>query len=42
MIDILNIGGKLIYDDRIIKFEFHTSNPYVNITFRWDKDVHTE
>ncbi|KYN38525.1 hypothetical protein ALC56_07102 [Trachymyrmex septentrionalis] len=33
MVDILNIGGEPIFDDRIVKFEFHTYNPYVNTTF---------
>jgi len=33
MIDILNIGDEPIFDDRIIKFEFYTYNPYVNTTF---------
>jgi len=31
MADILNIGGEPIFDDRIVKFEFHMYNPYVNI-----------
>ena len=34
MADILNIGGESIFDDRIVKLEFHTYNPYVNTTFR--------
>jgi len=28
IVDILNIGGEPIFDDRIVKFEFHTYNPY--------------
>ncbi|XP_029659023.1 uncharacterized protein LOC115232979 [Formica exsecta] len=30
MIDILNIGGESIFDDRIVKIETHTYNPYAN------------
>ncbi|KAG5321201.1 SETMR methyltransferase, partial [Acromyrmex heyeri] len=30
MADILNIGGEPIFDDRIVKFEIHTYNPYIN------------
>jgi len=33
MIDILNIGDEPIFDDYIIKFEFHAYNLDVNITF---------
>src|SRR5215469_15307837 len=33
MIDILNIENAPVFDDRIIKFETHTYNPYANATF---------
>ncbi|KYN08602.1 hypothetical protein ALC62_00412 [Cyphomyrmex costatus] len=33
MVDILNIVGEPIFDDRIVKFEIHTYNPYANTTF---------
>ncbi|XP_018403529.1 PREDICTED: uncharacterized protein LOC108780350 [Cyphomyrmex costatus] len=33
MADILNIVGEPIFDDRIVKFEIDTYNPYANTTF---------
>ena len=30
MLDILNIEDKPFFDDRIVKIETHTYNPYVN------------
>ncbi|KYN50188.1 hypothetical protein ALC62_03756 [Cyphomyrmex costatus] len=33
MADILNIVGEPIFDNRIVKFEIHTYNPYANTTF---------
>jgi len=33
MADILNITGEPIFNDRIIKIETYTYNPYANITF---------
>lgn len=33
MNDILNIGGEPIFDERIVKLETHTYNPYANTTF---------
>ncbi|KYN15261.1 hypothetical protein ALC57_12516, partial [Trachymyrmex cornetzi] len=33
MVDILNIIGEPIFDDRIVKIETHTYNPYANTTF---------
>ncbi|KYN13967.1 hypothetical protein ALC57_13828 [Trachymyrmex cornetzi] len=33
MADILNITGEPIFDDRIVKIETHTYNPYANNTF---------
>ncbi|KYN18664.1 hypothetical protein ALC57_09023 [Trachymyrmex cornetzi] len=39
MVDILNIGGKPIFDDCIVKFEFDTYNPYVNTTFGHSEEI---
>ncbi|XP_029668605.1 uncharacterized protein LOC115238702 [Formica exsecta] len=33
MSDILSIGGEPVFDDRIVKIETHTYNPYANTTF---------
>ncbi|KAL6418695.1 hypothetical protein ACFW04_011870 [Cataglyphis niger] len=33
MSDILSIAGEPIFDDRIVKIEIHTYNPYANTTF---------
>ena len=33
MSDILSISGEPIFDDRIVKIETHTYNPYANTTF---------
>jgi len=33
MTDILNIGNDPIFDDRIVKLEVHTYNPFANTTF---------
>ncbi|XP_070171362.1 uncharacterized protein [Polyergus mexicanus] len=33
MCDILSISGEPIFDDRIVKIETHTYNPYANTTF---------
>ncbi|KAL6416884.1 hypothetical protein ACFW04_014803 [Cataglyphis niger] len=33
MSDILSIAGEPIFDDRIVKIETHTYNPYANTTF---------
>jgi len=43
MADILNIGGEPIFDDRVVKIETHTYNPYAtNVwTQRRDKNTHT-
>ncbi|XP_071579756.1 uncharacterized protein [Temnothorax nylanderi] len=32
MTEILNIGGEPVFDDRIVKIETHTFNPYANTT----------
>ena len=39
MVDISNIGGEPIFDDRIVKFEFHTYNPYINTTFGHNHEI---
>ena len=36
MADILNIGGEQIFN-RIVKFEFHMYNPYVNTTSEYSE-----
>ena len=35
--DILNIGGEPIFDDRIVKIETHTYNPYA--TFEYSDEI---
>lgn len=37
--DILSIGGEPIFDDRIVKFETHTYNPYANTTFGYSDEI---
>jgi len=39
MVDILNIKGEPIFDDRIIKMETHTYNPYANTTFGHSDEI---
>ncbi|KYN06986.1 hypothetical protein ALC62_02054 [Cyphomyrmex costatus] len=39
MADILNIVGEPIFDDRIVKFEIHTYNPYANTTFGHSDEI---
>lgn len=39
MADILNVGGKPIFDDRIVKIETHTYNPYANTTFGHSDEI---
>src|SRR5580765_7212299 len=39
MIDILNIGGELISDDRIVKIETHTYNLYANTTLGYSDEI---
>lgn len=39
MIDILNIGGEPVFDDRIVKIETHTYNPYANTTFEHSDEI---
>ncbi|XP_011647396.1 uncharacterized protein LOC105433685 [Pogonomyrmex barbatus] len=37
--DILSIEGAPIFDDRIVRIETHTYNPYVNITFGYSDEI---
>lgn len=37
--DILSIGGEPFFDDRIVKFETHTYNPYANTTFGHSDEI---
>ncbi|XP_029674264.1 uncharacterized protein LOC115242261 [Formica exsecta] len=39
MCDILSIGGEPIFDDRIVKIETHTYNPYANTTFENSDEI---
>ncbi|XP_029670904.1 uncharacterized protein LOC115240074 [Formica exsecta] len=39
MIDVLNIGGEPIFDDRIVKIETHTYNPYANTTLGYSDEI---
>ncbi|XP_043262524.1 uncharacterized protein LOC122403218 [Colletes gigas] len=39
MANILNIGGKPIFDDSIVKMETHTYNPYANTTFGHSDEI---
>ncbi|XP_024872189.1 uncharacterized protein LOC112454826 [Temnothorax curvispinosus] len=39
MTEILNIGGKPVFDDRIVKIETHTYNPYANTTFDYSDEI---
>ncbi|KYN18876.1 hypothetical protein ALC57_08806 [Trachymyrmex cornetzi] len=39
MIDILNITGEPIFDDRIVKIETHTYNPFANTTFGYTDEI---
>jgi len=39
MADILNIGGKPIFDNRVVKIETHTYNPYANTTFGYSDEI---
>lgn len=39
MLDILNIGGEPIFDDRIVKIETHTYNPYVNTSLGHSDEI---
>jgi len=39
MIDILNIEGDPIFDDRIVKLEVHTCNPFTNTTFGYSDEI---
>ncbi|KAM0728881.1 hypothetical protein ACS0PU_004235 [Formica fusca] len=39
MTDILNIEGEPVFDDRIVKIETHTYNPYANTTFEYSDEI---
>ncbi|KYN21200.1 hypothetical protein ALC57_06427 [Trachymyrmex cornetzi] len=39
MIDILNITGEPIFDNRIVKIETHTYNPFANTTFGYSDEI---
>ncbi|XP_071576384.1 uncharacterized protein [Temnothorax nylanderi] len=39
MADILSIGGEPIFDERIVRIETHTYNPYVNTTFGHNDEI---
>ncbi|KYN16905.1 hypothetical protein ALC57_10815 [Trachymyrmex cornetzi] len=39
MVDILNITGEPIFDDRIVKIETHTYNSYANTTFGHSDEI---
>ncbi|XP_029675305.1 uncharacterized protein LOC115242867 [Formica exsecta] len=39
MTDILNIKGEPVIDDRIVKIETHTYNPYANTTFEYSDEI---
>ncbi|KYN09827.1 hypothetical protein ALC57_18049 [Trachymyrmex cornetzi] len=39
MIDILNITGEPTFDDRIVKIETHTYNPFTNTTFGYSDEI---
>ncbi|XP_070167594.1 uncharacterized protein [Polyergus mexicanus] len=41
MCDILSIGGEPIFDDRIVKIETHTYNPYANTAFGNSDEIRT-
>lgn len=39
MTDILNVEGEPVFDDRIVKIETHTYNPYANTTFEYSDEI---
>ncbi|XP_024871355.1 uncharacterized protein LOC112454290 [Temnothorax curvispinosus] len=39
MTKILNIGGESVFDDRIVKIETHTYNPYAITTFEYNDEI---
>ncbi|XP_071648504.1 uncharacterized protein [Temnothorax longispinosus] len=39
MIKILNIESEPVFDDRIVKIETHTYNPYANTTFDYSDEI---
>ncbi|XP_011883622.1 PREDICTED: uncharacterized protein LOC105570785 [Vollenhovia emeryi] len=39
MIDILNIGEEPVFDNRIVKIETHSYNPFANTTFGYSDEI---
>jgi len=39
MTDILNIEAEPIFDNRIVKIETHTYNPFANTTFGYSDEI---
>jgi len=39
MTDILNIENEPIFDDRIVKIEIHTYNPFADTTFGYSNEI---
>ncbi|XP_071650740.1 uncharacterized protein [Temnothorax longispinosus] len=39
MTEILNIESEPVFDDRIVKIETHTNNPYANTTFDYSDEI---
>ena len=39
MTDILNIKSEPVFDDRIVKIETHTYNPFANTTFGYSDEI---
>ena len=39
MTDILNIKDESIFNDRIVKIETHTYNPFANTTFGYNDEI---
>ena len=39
MTDILNIKDEPIFDDRIVKIETHTYNPFANTMFGYSDEI---
>ena len=39
MTDILNIKSEPVFDDRIVKIETHTYNPFANTTFEYSDEI---
>jgi hypothetical protein len=37
--DILNIADEPVFDERIVKYEMHTYNPYANTTLGYSDEI---